>query len=139
MQRSYRIVQVVIVTSVGIILTCHIWLALFRSDYSTHSDDIDKYQTKSYPEGKSVRISQWRQGYLEAIDSRRIVLHETSGRGYLNVRQSCAVESAAKHNPDRPIHLFMRWTIMETENLSDPWLPILGHYNTCKSFRLATM
>ena len=71
-----------------------------------------------------VRISQWRQGYLEAIDSRRIVLHETSGRGYLNVKQSCAVESAGRHNDDRPIHLFMRRTPSHGITL-DAWLTVL--------------
>ncbi len=78
-----------------------------------------------------MRITQWRQGYLEAIDSRRIVLHETSGRGFLNARQSCAVESAARHNPDRPIQVFMRWKTSSENpgNSTDAWLAVLAHYN----------
>ena len=82
-----------------------------------------------------MRISQWRQGYLEAIDSRRIVLHETSGRGYLNVRQSCAVESAARHNADRPIHLFMRRT-PSYGNTSDAWLTVLRRYNNVQVIQI---
>ena len=36
----------------GIIITCHIWLALFRRD-------VDN-EDQSHPEGKNeVRISQW--------------------------------------------------------------------------------
>ncbi len=81
-----------------------------------------------------MRVSRWRQGYLEAIDNRRIVLHETSGSGHLNVRQSCAVESAARHNPDRPIQVFMRWTTTssddDTGNSTDAsWLTVLAGYN----------
>ncbi|EFX78164.1 hypothetical protein DAPPUDRAFT_105426 [Daphnia pulex] len=116
-----------ILTNVGIILGCHIWLAHFGSDSITNiSEDGGAIRRAS------VRISQWRQGYLEAIDSRRIVLHETSGRGSLNVRQSCSVESAARHNPDRPIQIFMRWKTTSSDdpgNSTDAWLAVLSHYN----------
>ena len=83
-----------------------------------------------------VRISQWRQGYLEAIDSRRIVLHETSGRGYLNVRQSCAVESAARHNADRPIHFFIMRRTPSHGNTSDVWLTVLSRYNNVEVIQI---
>ena len=32
---------------------------------------------------------------------------ETSGSAQLNVRQACAVESLARHNPDLSVHLLM--------------------------------
>ena len=136
MQRSHRVAQAIIVISVGITLAGHIWLALSRSDYVTNSEDVDRHQSKSYGGDNTVRISQWRQGSLEAIDSRRIVLHETSGRGYLNVRQSCAVESAARHNPDRPIHVFMRWTAPDRGNSSDTWFTVLTHYNNVEIIQI---
>jgi hypothetical protein len=110
--------------NVGIIFGCHIWLAHFGSDSRNNTEDSGAIR-------RAVRISQWRQDYLEAIDSRRIVLHETSGRGDLNVRQSCAVESAARHNPDRPIQIFMRWKTSSDDpgNSTDAWLAVLSHYN----------
>ncbi len=112
----------------GIIITCHIWLALFRRD-------VDN-EDQSHPEGKiEVRISQWQQGYLEAIDSLRIVLHKTSGRDYLNVRQNGAVESAARHNADHPIYLFMRRTPSHG-NTSDVWLTVLRRYNNEEAIQI---
>ena len=39
---------------------------------------------------------------------RRIFFHETGGKAQLDIVQCCAVESAAFHNPDRPVRLFIR-------------------------------
>jgi len=64
---------------------------------------------------------------LKPGNSHRIYFHETSGKKSLNFRQTCAVESAAKENPDRPIQLFM-----QTDGLDDPkepWLFILTQYS----------
>lgn len=38
----------------------------------------------------------------------RIFFHETSGRSAISLQQCCAVESAAFHNPQRPVRLFIR-------------------------------
>ncbi|KAK4006402.1 hypothetical protein OUZ56_011556 [Daphnia magna] len=38
----------------------------------------------------------------------RIFFHETSGKNKLSLIQCCAVESAAKHNPNRLVQLFLR-------------------------------
>lgn len=58
-------------------------------------------------------------------DSRRIFFHETSGNGRLSFRQCCAIESAAKNNPTRPVTLYI-----SADNLSDtkPWLDVLRQY-----------
>ena len=55
----------------------------------------------------------------------RIFFHETSGaRIELSFRQSCAVESAALHNPQRPIEIFFQPVLpeFETINTSSAWL-----------------
>lgn len=39
-------------------------------------------------------------------DPRSIFFHETSCKGGLNSRQACAIESAARTNPDRDIYVF---------------------------------
>lgn len=61
-------------------------------------------------------------------DSRRIFFHETSGRGSLNFKQCCAVESVAKHNPGRPVQLLI--SVTDRLDVSNgPWMDILkDHY-----------
>ena len=56
----------------------------------------------------------------------RIFFHETSGNNFLNVRQVCAVESAAMNNTDRPVQLFMHASL--SLNYSSSWLTVLAHY-----------
>lgn len=65
-------------------------------------------------------------GPYDEDNSNRIIFHESSGRSQLNSKQSCAVEAAARNNPDRPVQLFM---------LSNPafdyesrWLEVLSRY-----------
>ena len=61
----------------------------------------------------------------EPSNSRRIFFHETSGRGCLSFRQSCTIESAAKHNPLRPIELYIS---ADRINDTKPWLGMLRRY-----------
>ncbi len=63
--------------------------------------------------------------------SNRIFFHETSGRQSLNFRQTCAVESAAKENPGRPIQLFMQTNVLNCDDRvnKDPWFFILSQYS----------
>lgn len=56
----------------------------------------------------------------------RIYFHETTRRNALNGRQSCAIESAAMHNPEKPVHVFMLQT--EEFDYSSPWLKVLSKY-----------
>lgn len=59
-------------------------------------------------------------------NDRRIFFHETSGRNRLNLRQTCAVESAAKHNPARHIQVFIQAKAID---YSAPFLAVLEHYS----------
>ncbi|KAK4025353.1 lactosylceramide 4-alpha-galactosyltransferase [Daphnia magna] len=78
--------------------------------------------------GLKIRIHKWIPGgETERGDSnRRIFFHETSGRSDLGLRQTCTVESAARHNPDRPIQVFMT---ADRLDYSSPWLEILQTYS----------
>jgi hypothetical protein len=59
-------------------------------------------------------------------DDKRIYFHETAGRDHLNLRQLCAVESAAKKNPDRSVQVFFQTNHV---NLTvDPLISILRGY-----------
>ena len=59
-------------------------------------------------------------------DDKRIYFHETAGRDHLNLRQLCAVESAAKQNPDRSVQVFFQTNHV---NLTvDPLVSILRGY-----------
>jgi hypothetical protein len=60
-------------------------------------------------------------------DGRRIFFHETSGRGNLNFRQCCAIESVAKHNSGRPVQLLISGDRLDDS--TGPWMDILkDHY-----------
>ena len=68
---------------------------------------------------------------------RRIFFHETSGFNELSFRQCCAIESAAKHNSDRPVQLFLRpstncsaeYTMSSLYSWHNPaWLKVLSKY-----------
>ena len=58
---------------------------------------------------RSSNIINWtRPNATNASNNDRIFFHETSGRMELSLRQCCAVESAALHNPRRPIQVFFQ-------------------------------
>jgi hypothetical protein len=86
---------------------------------------------------KDIQPSQWKSfdSAHTNLTDRRIFFHETSGNAQLNFQQCCAVESAAKHNPDRPVQLFLRPFATDcpfhSESLlfqSPPWLDVLSRY-----------
>ena len=71
-------------------------------------------------------------------DDRRIFFHETSGLNELSLRQCCAIESAAKHNLDRPIQLFLRppqncsagyYNLSLYSSHNPAWLEVLSQYS----------
>ena len=86
---------------------------------------------------KDIQPSQWKSfdsAHINLTD-RRIFFHETSGNAQLNFQQCCAVESAAKHNPDRPVQVFLRPLVNygcsirpSTLFQSPPWLDVLSRY-----------
>ena len=76
----------------------------------------------------SITPSNHQQGEEIHADSRRIFFHETSGRGNLNFKQCCAVESVAKHNPGRSVQLLISGDRLDVAN--GPWMDILkDHYS----------
>ncbi|KAI9558761.1 hypothetical protein GHT06_015550 [Daphnia sinensis] len=135
--RLYNFLVVFTLFLVATIFACHIWLIAqdrfhgirFNSGHykGIHSREVTK---------GSARISQWRITELRAIDSQRIYMHETTGYGDLTARQCCAVEAAAKNNPNRQVHLFVSRSELDDEqqqkltNSSNPspWLTVMQHY-----------
>lgn len=69
------------------------------------------------------------QNLFVSPNSNRIFFHETSGSKRLNLRQICAIESAAKHNSARPVQVFLH----SGNDLADlklrPWFEVLGNYS----------
>lgn len=79
---------------------------------------------------RRFQIVQWTEESDQELlgpNNRRIYFHETSGRSRLTLRQSCAVESAAKENPDRPVQLIMQ-TEISSINRRGTWLNVLSNY-----------
>ena len=61
----------------------------------------------------------------------RIFFHETSGRLELSFRQNCVVESAALHNPQRPVEIFFQPQQQSTAaaiDQSSAWIRVLNRY-----------
>jgi hypothetical protein len=92
---------------------------------------------------KDILPSQWKPFDSTPptnLMDRRIFFHETSGNVELNLQQCCAVESAAKHNPDRPVQLFLRPIVNygcssrpSTMFYNPPWLDVLSQYPNVKA------
>lgn len=74
---------------------------------------------------QKLTVVKWSKDVLKP-DNRRIFFHETSGRNYLNVKQCCAVESAAKNNPTRPVLIFLH---ADKLNYSRPFISVLEQYD----------
>ena len=61
----------------------------------------------------------------------RIFFHETSGRLELSFKETCAVESAALHNPQRPVQIFFQPQQQSTTaaiDQSSAWIRVLNRY-----------
>lgn len=69
--------------------------------------NIVRYSDMVRWEGKNQTSSSfWATSLL--TDDKRIYFHETTGRDRLNLRQLCAVESAARENPSRSVQIFFQ-------------------------------
>ncbi|KZS17600.1 Uncharacterized protein APZ42_016515 [Daphnia magna] len=136
--RLYNFLVVFTLLLVATIFTCHIWLI---TQDRLHGIRFNSGQYKAGIHSREVtkgsaRISQWRITELRAIDSERIYMHETTGYGDLTARQCCAVESAAKNNPNRQVQLFVSRGELDDEQQQklingsnpSPWLTVLQHY-----------
>jgi lactosylceramide 4-alpha-galactosyltransferase len=86
-----------------------------------------------------IPSTKWKNydAMLEGKNSMRIFFHETSGKNQLSIMQCCSIESAAKHNPNRHVQLFIRppenchSTLLfpPTPPLYNPvWLNVLSRY-----------
>ncbi len=85
---------------------------------------VPRHRMNPPPPNLQLKIIEWSEDRVKP-DNWRIFFHETSGRQNLSFRQSCAVESAAKHNPSRSVQIFM---LAHQLNYSDPWISALEHY-----------
>jgi hypothetical protein len=69
--------------------------------------EADGLVVKPYVNPEKWEIYNGSSSLNEVVNKQRIFFHETSGLSELSLRQCCAVESAARHNPDRNIQLFL--------------------------------
>lgn len=77
-----------------------------------------------------MNVIKWSE-IRNPVDSNRIFFHETNSNQSRNLtmRQTCAVESAAKENPDRSIQLFYRTANEELDYSTVPiWVHVLQQY-----------
>ena len=70
---------------------------------------LNYFQRKSNHENTKKNVFVWSsmRHLLNSSDD-RIFFHETSGKMELSFRQNCAIESAALHNPQRPVQIFFQ-------------------------------
>ena len=104
--------QLIIILSVTIIIGVYfVTSSVTRRDDSTFLTKI----TTTLPQEERLKIIKWKRNQTMSSwessilsDSNRIYFHETTGHDSVNLRQLCAVESAAKENPDRSVQLFFQ-------------------------------
>lgn len=103
--------QLAILLSVTIIIGFY----LVTSSVMTRKDDLTSFTTTALPQKERLNIIRWKRNQTLSSwensilsDSSRIYFHETTGRNDVNLRQLCAVESAAKENPGRSVQLFFQ-------------------------------
>ena len=105
---------------------------------------VDNHLALKPPEADGLVVKldlhpeEWKtyDGASRNVSDQRIFFHETSGHSELSLRQCCAVESAARNNPDRPVHLFLRSStncVADKDQLKSlfhnpSWLKILSRY-----------
>ena len=75
-----------------------------------------------------ILVEQINRLYDNKSGDDRIFFHETSGRAELSSRQTCAIESAALHNPQRPVQIFFQPNGIGAVNSTSTWLQVLSHY-----------
>ena len=104
--------QLIIILSVTIIIGVY-----FVTSSVTRRDDLTFLTkiTTTLPQEERLKIIKWKRNQTMSSwessilsDSNRIYFHETTGHDSVNLRQLCAVESAAKENPDRSVQLFFQ-------------------------------
>ena len=107
--------QLIVILSVTIIIGVYLVTSSVtrREDFTF----LTKITTTALPqEERYLKIIKWKRNQTNMsswessilTDSNRIYFHETNGHDSVNLRQLCAVESAAKENPDRSVQLFFQ-------------------------------
>lgn len=72
--------------------------------------------------------------------SNRIIFHETSGSLKLSSRQCCAVESAAKHNPNRPVQVFFnKPDDVQVAHVAEGYSECLAALRTYRNVKMITI
>lgn len=109
-----RVKKLVVKVLLGFFVCCaYLFLVKVTVLSSSHSQRLN---VKLYSPGSKY----------DRPNNERIYFHETTKRKRLNMRQTCAVESAAKNNPHKPVQLFMLFT--DEFDYSSPWLKVLSKY-----------
>ena len=137
----------------------NLWSALIfeKSESSSASDDhnfINNQRTsiitnlKTQEDASLNRLVNWTTVEVQEnnktsikASNDRIFFHETSGRMELSFKDSCAIESAAFHNPQRPVQIFLQpeqqqqqkalnssSKVMTVINSSSAWFQVLSQY-----------
>ncbi len=80
------------------------------------------------------KTRNWQQWQLQAIDSKRIFMHETKSCE-LNARKSCSIESIAKNIPSRSVQIFIEQPLnkiitdcLKFPKNGSPWMVLQQHY-----------
>lgn len=103
----------------------------------TKREDFNFLTTTAVPREERIKIIKWKRNqtllspWENSIltDFERIYFHETTGRDSVNLRQLCAVESAAKENPKRSIQLFFQTDYVNlTDTPNSPLGSIMKYY-----------
>lgn len=82
---------------------------------------VDKHLTRTL-----IKSLKYSRGAELTGGQQRIFFHEVSGNNYLDVRQTCTVESAALHNPDRVVFLYLH--TQNALNQCSQWYRVLNKY-----------
>lgn len=109
-------------------------IALFSFTFHT-SNELVELSASLFFMGRSIRpfITTW-SPETNKPNNHRIYFHGARGKTPLAmIRQSCAVESAARYNPDRPIEVFISTDDPDGKGLpldysTDPWLQIFEQF-----------
>ena len=105
---------------------------------------LDPPEADGYVIKPNLHATQWPLYFSQSANENddRIFFHETGGAAQLSLIQSCAVESAAYHNPKRPVRLFIRpptkcsATKFRQSITDQPFFKILDHYKNIEAVLL---
>lgn len=117
------------------LFTCNsMWNSVSKQDSESFIDFARMQRSNSKPTVRTKYLSKRiRDNFAH---DRRIFFFKSYQENFDSI-QCCSIESAAKHNPNRPVHLF-HWTEDE-KNISHPLdhcLEILKNFKNVRTFKL---